>query len=593
MLNTLRAGGNGCDPNEIALKSFFLGPQAENADWINELVQTLFLRWADWRRSLHPADGRAISVENLRTKEFIERKEMIESVSLGLLKRFEDEVPKFSPRYVGHMFSDFSLPALLGHLITLLHNPNNISGESSKIGTQIENEAIQSLLEMVGYPITHGTGHFTSGGTVANIEAVIRARARCALWLSNGSLRASRGHDQIFDPFPAAHSGWKSYENDPANHEEAKSWNFERMNAHLVYAKIESLTRRPFLGPVILVPENKHYSWNKACRILGYSDDALWPIELDSQGTLSLLSLKQRIEDARREGRPILLVVSVVGTTELGSIDPVDKVQTYLDLLREKENLHIWHHVDAAYGGFLRTIDRESSTLMPSSLLASLTAIQRSTSITLDPHKLGYVPYASGTFLVRDRRDYFFSTFDHAPYIDFDSNIDRGPYTIEGSRSAAGAVASWMTANTMGLHSKGYGLLLERTIRIRKSLETKLRHANLSIQFAPGCETNIMCFSCAKRGERISESNARTLKVYADFSAKKNGEFIVSKTNLKFTSYGEYLRKWVRDWDAEIDHDELVLVRMCMMNPFFDSVESTVDYSALFSEKLRESLVGL
>src|SRR5690606_16290989 len=48
-----------CDPREIALKSFFLGPQAENAGWIGELLSKSFNQWVSWRRSLYPADGSA------------------------------------------------------------------------------------------------------------------------------------------------------------------------------------------------------------------------------------------------------------------------------------------------------------------------------------------------------------------------------------------------------------------------------------------------------------------------------------------------------------------------------------------------------
>lgn len=44
------------------------------------------------------------------------------------------------------MFSEISMPALLGHIITLLHNPNNISSEPSTVGTEIEKDAIHFLV---------------------------------------------------------------------------------------------------------------------------------------------------------------------------------------------------------------------------------------------------------------------------------------------------------------------------------------------------------------------------------------------------------------------------------------------------------------
>lgn len=586
-----------CDPDEIALKSFFLGPQAENASWVLELVQTIFLRWANWRRSLFPGDGSAISERDKVTPGFIARKEGIERVALALLKRFEAEVPKFSPRYVGHMFSEISLPALIGHLITLLHNPNNISGESSKVGIKIENEATQALLRMVGYSDETGTGHFTSGGTIANFEAMTRAHARASLWLSLGAVLAERDRSRSFDPFQAAHMGWAKYDEYRL---EAKrlgipesrlaGYNFEVSNPHLAFKKIEELTKAEFLGPVILVPENKHYSWKKAVRFFGMGDEALWSIELDGEGRLALCSLKALVEKARVAGRPILLVVSVVGTTELGGIDPVDEVQDYLDELARKEHISIWHHLDAAYGGFFRTLELGEKSVVSLASRNALTAFPRSSSVTLDPHKLGYVPYACGAFLTREKRDYYFKAYGDAPYIDFDETVDRGPYTIEGSRSAAGAVATWMTAQTMGLDRKGYGLLLERTIRIRNSLAGKLTESGLSVQIAPGCDTNIVCFSCALPGEALSASNERTLRVYEKFSTKNGGAFIVSKTSLRWKSYGSYLGSWTKRWAAVNDCDEVVLIRMCLMNPFFESHEMTTNCSELFLQSLAEAL---
>ncbi len=516
-----------CNPKEVALKSFFLGPRAENAKWVKGLVSRILDHWMDWRRSLFPQDGSAISPEDQELPEFIERQKNFEDSAIELLTRFEKEVPKFSPRYVGHMFSEISLPALIGHVVTLLHNPNNISGESSRVGIQIEDEAVRFLAQMLGYPPESATGHFTSGGTLANFEAMLRARSR----LGSAS-EAQRS--------------------------------------------------------VMLVPENKHYSWQKGWRMMGMSKESLWPIALDAQGRLSVNSLKALLKRASGENRPVLMVVSVLGTTELGGIDPVNEVQTALDEWSDAQGVRIWHHVDAAYGGFFTTMDLEKTDVLSFESKQALSAVSRSTSVTLDPHKLGYVPYASGAFLCRDPKDYFLTGFEEAPYIDFNRSIDRGPYTIEGSRSAAGAVATWMSAKTMGFHSNGYGLLLERTIRIRRELSDRVSSEEaLQIKIAPGCDTNILCFSCPREGEKISVTNQRTLKVFEAFSPKKNGEFIVSKTALQWRSYDAYLGEWIRSWSGVRDEDELVLVRMSMMNPFFGSVETDVNYADLFVENLK------
>ena len=165
-------------------KSFFLGPGAENADWVRELADQIIADWIKWRRATYPEDCVLITKKDKSDPQFKENIENIKKYLLELNERFGKEVPTFTPRYIGHMVSEISVPALLGHIITLLHNPNNIVQDVSLIGTQIEQEAIVALAEMIGYEPSQMRGHFTSGGTVANIEGLIRARSRVVYGVS-------------------------------------------------------------------------------------------------------------------------------------------------------------------------------------------------------------------------------------------------------------------------------------------------------------------------------------------------------------------------------------------------------------------------
>ncbi len=575
-----------CDSKEIALKSFFMGPQGENAGWIGELLQNSFESWIAWRKELFPNDGCAISEKDLNTNDFITCKNNIEKTVEELLRRFSKEVPKHSPRYLGHMFSEVSIPALLGHIVTLLYNPNNISGESSRVGIQLETEAIQYLLKMIGYS-NSSQGHFTSGGTIANFEAMIRSRSRSAMWLSAAASENSKKGSGKFNIFEDSHMGWENFYAMNLDGDFSK-WNYVDHDPWLAAKNLELLYQLDFNGSIILIPENKHYSWKKGCQLLGFGTHAFWPIQLDRFGRMSSTHLKHQIDLAAFEKKPISMIVSVVGTTEMGSIDPVHEVQYLVDEWKVKNGIHLWHHVDAAYGGFLCTMNRTNSKVLSESSTQALSAISNTNSITLDPHKLGYVPYASGTFLVRDQRDYFYKSASDAPYLDYDQLKDKGPYTIEGSRSAAGAVATWMTAKTMGLNPDGYGLLFERTFRIADELIKKLEDSGMSIQIAPGSDSNVICFTCAYRNENLSVSNLRIQRIYQEFSPKQNGAFIVSKTVLNFKSYGLYLSEWIKSWSANVDVDELILIRMCIMNPFLGSKQMDVDFLDIFVKELKK-----
>ena len=574
-----------CDPKDIALKSFFLGPQSENAGWVAGKISEIFEHWYGWRKSLYPDDGLAISLADQEAQEFQKCNESLSHHLKDLISLYEKEVPKFSPRFIGHMVSEVSIPALLGHILNLLHNPNNISSEVSKVGDVLEKEAISALLDMVGYHPKLGQGHFTSGGTVANIEALWRARYTVDHWLALGSYCRTQGtcNKPLFE---LAHQGWGSY--DKIRKElavgdfELRKLSFVAQSPWSAMKSYEKIFDHGFEGPVVLAPKSKHYSWPKAVSLLGLGEDSFWPIELDHRGRLSVTDLESKIEKARKQQRPIAMVVSVAGTTEMGEIDPVDEVNKLLESYR-KEGIHIWHHVDAAYGGFFRTMlgDSKEEQHLEDYCLNALKAIPRADSITIDPHKLGYIPYSCGAILFPDKKRYQVSSFE-APYVDVGNNT--WLKTLEGSRSASGAAATWLTAKSIGLDSKGYGRILTKTIEARKQLQSDLNNGIEGIQILPHCDTNIICFCVAQNKEPLSRTNERTLAVLRKINS--DGQFMVSKTYLKFNNYNELLFPYVKSWKAEVDEEGTYLLRVVLMNPFFTSKE-TIDFSQEFMKTLR------
>lgn len=558
-----------CRPSDVSLKSFFLGPKAENGHWALEQTTDIFRRYFDWRKKLFPEDGQAISTADQHLSEFQDKRNISHKYIDELLTRFENEIPKFSPRYIGHMFSETSLPALFGHIISLIHNPNNISKESSKIGIQIEDEAIGYLAEMLGMP--QSLGHFTSGGTVANFECLMRAIERVDKWLFAG-LQDRKNNKTTASVFEAAHSGWRNY----TVAEPDLPWTNPLRRARLIeeYFGIEE-----YLGPVLLVPCHKHYSWTKGCSLFGLGEESLWPVELNEQGTLSLSSLQQVIEKARVQNRPIAAVVSVLGTTEMGFVDPIDEIQQLLDQYK-KQGIHIWHHVDAAFGGFFAAM-KAMPSLSPD-VRQALGALSRIDSITIDPHKLGYIPYSCGAFLARSPEDYFVKSFV-APYVQFQIDKDKGPFTLEGSRSAAGAVATWLTAQSIGFTESGYGSILERTIKAKNELEKTLKEYTLYIQIAPATELNILGFCVARKGDSFEKVNRNTLAIFQKISELPDPQFFVSKTTLYKKNYSRYLAHFSKTWLCDGEIADLEVIRICIMNPFFDSKELKVNLTEEFS----------
>ncbi len=562
------------DDKPFAADAYFLGPKSENGSWVRGEFQAILDHWFDWRRSLFAEDPEAISPARRLSPEFLREREVLGQELRNLLDMLRSEVPKFTPRYIGHMVSELSLPALLGHFATLLHNPNITSREVAKIGAKMESEAIAMLAGMVGFDSGVAQGHFTGGGTMANFEAVWRARYRLDHALSLALVLAERDGDPL-DPFMAAHMGWREFERIEVerNVDEAdlRAASMVLGNPFDVARRIGKCTGRDYLGPVLITPGNKHFSWQKAANLFGLGEDSFWNTPLDQEGRVDLTALEERINEARALGRPVLAVISVAGTTEAGEIDPVDKIADKLEALKAK-NIHIWHHVDAAYGGFFCTLlgGKTEDVLEPAQQNA-LRAISRAQSVTIDPHKLGYVPYSCGAFITRDEHAYRASSFQ-APYIDRADVSDKWRCTLEGSRSGAGAAATWLTGKTLGFGPQKFGKIIAAGIDARKVFTKALIKAIPLVRPLRPADTNIVCFSLAKEGETLSQSNARTLAVYARFQA--HPDFSVSKTVLGAASYDALIDQHLKGHDGVRDEDSLALLRLVFMNPFWTNPET-------------------
>lgn len=539
-----------CDPQDVAIKSFFLGPQAENGDWLREKWIGVLDHWLSWRRNLFPQDGNAVSAEDRDSKSFIAAQDRLSGALDQILRDLENETPKFTPRYLGHMVSEVSLPAMLGHVCALLHNPNNTSREVSRVTSRLEDEAIADLSRMLNLP-NSARGHFTSGGTLANFEALWRA----IVHLDQNLEKSGAGSFLSLGPFEFAR-------------------------------RYRAKTGRDFGGPVLLVPGNKHFSWEKAVAVMGLGDSAFWSVRLDEAGRMDPADLVEKIDRARKEERPILACVSVAGTTELGQVDPIDRIQDLLDSYRSKHGITIWHHVDAAYGGYFACLANAeiSHGLLREETRAAIAAISRVNSVTLDPHKLGYVPYACGAFIARDETHYR-TRATHAPYL-LAGNDSRWAWTLEGSRSGAGAAATWISNRALGLNYTGYGRLLEKGIQARVKAIAELRHRISHLILVEPSDLNVVCFSLGRAGERLSVINRRALSVFQAFEQSVN--FSLSKTVLTRSAYGPLMDHLVARYSIVQDSDEWLMLRLVLMNPFVISKESDTDFLKEFISELQE-----
>jgi tyrosine decarboxylase / aspartate 1-decarboxylase len=94
----------------------------------------------------------------------------IEKVLLEAAHRLRDNFPYFHPLYAGQMLAPPHPMARLAYALSLWINPNNHALDGGRASSLMEKEAVAALARMVGWD-AH-LGHLTSGGTMANLEAL-------------------------------------------------------------------------------------------------------------------------------------------------------------------------------------------------------------------------------------------------------------------------------------------------------------------------------------------------------------------------------------------------------------------------------------
>jgi tyrosine decarboxylase / aspartate 1-decarboxylase len=216
----------------------------------------------------------------------------------------------------------------------------------------------------------------------------------------------------------------------------AKMFHWPQHLGHLssggTFANLEALWVAGQLEPgkAIAASDQAHYTHSRISSVLGLP---FVTIPSDDQGRMDLTALEHLL-DTKEAAKQIGTVVVTLGTTAIGSVDPLDKIL----LLQQKHNFRI--HVDAAYGGYFTLASNLSAETR-----AAFDAIPHADSIVIDPHKHGLQPYGCGCVLFRDPAVGRLYKHD-SPYTYFSSkDLHLGEISLECSRAGASAVALWAT----------------------------------------------------------------------------------------------------------------------------------------------------
>jgi glutamate/tyrosine decarboxylase-like PLP-dependent enzyme len=232
---------------------------------------------------------------------------------------------------------------------------------------------------------------------------------------------------------------------------------------------------------VVYASEQCHYSIDKSVDLLGLGRESLRKIPTDDRFHIRVDALQEQIAADRATGHLPCCIVGVAGTTSTGVIDPLEELAA---VAREHR---CWYHIDAAYGGPLAFSPKHKEKLR---------GIAQADSITFDPHKWMFVPFACGATLVRDGGRVLRDSFDMSPeYL----SEDRGGADVEFDFFRYGQMGTrrfnslklWMAIKFMG--RQGYAETVERQIELTNYLALQLDRLH-GFKRVGQVETAVCCF---------------------------------------------------------------------------------------------------
>ena len=192
------------------------------------------------------------------------------------------------PHYIGHQVSPAApITGLTGMISSVLNNGMAIY-EMGMAPSAIERVITDILCEKIGYDTTSG-GFLTSGGTLANLTALLTARKAVL---------------------------------------EEDVWNSGNSSA---------------LG--IMVSEEAHYCVDRAAKIMGLGEKGIIKIPANAKYQMDTSLLEKIYGDAKEKGIKIFAIVGSAPCTATGMFDDLEKIAEF----SHKHNL--WFHVDGAHGG--------------------------------------------------------------------------------------------------------------------------------------------------------------------------------------------------------------------------------------------------
>jgi aromatic-L-amino-acid decarboxylase len=296
-----------------------------------------------------------------------------------------------------------------------------------------------------------------------------------------------------------------------------------------------------FHGGVIYTSEQAHHSVRKAARLAGFPEGAVVEVPTDGRFRIRTDGLEEAIHRDRAGGRTPFLLVGNAGTTNTGA---VDDLRALADLARSHG---LWFHVDAAYGGFF---------LLTGEGRRRMAGIELADSVVLDPHKGLFLPYGTGSLLVRDGAALLRAHSQTAAYMppmqEASEFVDFCQISPELSRDWRG-LRVWLPVRMLGIGA--FRRALEEKLELARRAAEELRGIE-GIEVVAEPQLSIVAFRLVRPGLADEEINRLNREVLDRVNARRRvyltatdlgGRFVIRICVLSFRSHLDRLTQALED----------------------------------------------
>ncbi len=272
---------------------------------------------------------------------------------------------------------------------------------------------------------------------------------------------------------------------------------------------------------VVLCPEESHYSVGKNSFVAGIKSENVVKISCDDNFKTNIAELERIIIELKSKKLKPFIMFANAGTTSTSTFDNLIRIQEIT------LKYDIWLHVDAAHGG---------SLILSEEMKHLINGINQADSLSVDGHKMMFMPSSMGMFFVKDEnalKSCFDDIYAHYLYNDTEEIIKLSKYSLQCTKRAD-AFKLWGC-----LLAYGTDFFAEKYEYLHKMAKYFYSQVNNNPLFetANEPEFNIICFRYAPKNTNLTSEQLDEINFNLRDIVNNSGQAMITLTSLNDVIY--------------------------------------------------------